>query len=141
MSMLQLIYTSRATTSFGPDALRTLLAGARERNQAAGISGMLLHVDNWFLQVLEGDDEVVRALFARITADRRHGGVLALVVREVPERNFPDWSMGFFDGSGRASSLPGYRSTTGFADLTGDKTTLLRVIGDFRDGRWRSIAA
>jgi len=135
--MLQLVYTSTATSPFSAEALRRLLELARRRNTAADISGLLLHVDGAFLQTLEGDPVVVRALYARIEADRRHASVLTLLVRDIAERNFPDWSMGFFDASGRASSALGYRATSGFADLRGDKSTILRILRDFRDGRWR----
>lgn len=67
--------------------------------------------------------------------------MIKLVARDIAERNFPDWSMGFFDGSGRASSLDGYRAGTGFADLVGDSAAVLRIVRDFREGRWRALAA
>jgi hypothetical protein len=139
--VIQLVYSSSATIPFGAAALRELLTGARAHNTAAGISGVLLHVDGSFLQILEGPSTPVHWLLARIEADRRHRRVLTLVVRDITERNFPDWSMGFFDASGHAASVIGYRKTTGFADLMGDTATVLRVVTDFRDGRWRSQAA
>ena len=139
--MIQLVYTSTAAVPFGAATLRELLAAARMHNMGVGISGLLLHVDGSFLQVLEGEPTIVRALVARIEADRRHKRFLTLAVRDITERNFPDWSMGFFDASGRASSEIGYRKTTGFADLMGDTATILRVVADFRDGRWRALAA
>jgi hypothetical protein len=37
--------------------------------------------------------------------------------------------------------MPGYRKNTGFADLVGNPTTIVRVVTDFRTGRWRSLAA
>ena len=138
--MIQLIYSSAATHPFAPEALRTLLVRAREHNTTADVSGMLLHVDGAFLQVLEGIPEVVRALFTRITADPRHTRVLLLLSQDIQARNFPDWSMGFFDASGRGAMLPGYRRSTGFADLMGDTAKITRVVADFRDGRWRSLA-
>ena len=140
MRVIQLIYSSVAATPFSPEALRALLVRARARNTTADVSGMLLHVDGAFLQVLEGSAPVIDALFHRIGADPRHKRVLLLLSRDLPERNFPDWSMGFFDASGRGAALPGYRQTTGFADLVGDTAQIVRVIADFRDGRWRSLA-
>jgi len=139
--VIQLVYSSSATIPFDAAALRELLTRARAHNTAAGVSGVLLHVDGSFLQVLEGEPAPVHWLLARIEADRRHKRVLKLVERDITERNFPDWSMGFFDASGHAASVIGYRTTTGFADLMGDTATLLRVVTDFRDGRWRTLAA
>jgi hypothetical protein len=138
--MIQLIYSSNAVQPFSPEALRKLLVSARTRNTTAGISGMLLHVDGAFLQILEGDAKRVRALFSRIGGDARHHKVVLLLEREIATRNFPDWSMGFFDGSGHSAALTGYRKTAGFADLLGDTARITRVVADFRDGRWRSLA-
>jgi hypothetical protein len=139
--MFQVIYASVARVPFTAEALRALLARARTTNTGLNVSGMLLHLDGSFLQVLEGERDVVEKLYERIDRDRRHASVLRLVSRDIPERNFPDWSMGFFDASGRSSSIEGYRVATGFADLLGDSATVLKIVNDFRDGRWRSLAA
>jgi hypothetical protein len=141
IAVIQLIYSSAATTAFSAEALRTLLLRARAHNTTEAISGMLLHVDGAFFQVLEGEPAAVRRLFAKISGDHRHTKVLLLLEREITARNFPDWSMGFFDASGRGSLLPGYRKTSGFADLLGDTAMIQRTVTEFRDGRWRSIAA
>jgi len=137
----QLIYTSQAASPFDAAALRALLTLARARNTAANVSGMLLHVDGSFLQVLEGEADVVVPLFEKIGRDVRHRRVITLLARELEVRNFADWSMGFFDGSARAATTPGYRATTGFADLAGDPVALVRIVGEFRSGRWRQLAA
>ncbi len=139
--MIQLVYASAATRPFTADGLRDLLSRARATNTTLDISGMLLHVDGAFLQVLEGDADAVARLYEHIAKDRRHSRVIRLVTRDVAVRNFPDWSMGFFDGSGRAAALAGYRASAGFADLLGDSATVVKIVHDFRDGRWRSLAA
>jgi len=138
--VIQLIYSSNAVKPFSPEALRRLLVGARAHNTGAKISGMLLHVNGSFLQVLEGDARPVEALFTRIGIDTRHGKVVILLRHEIKARNFPDWSMGFFDASGQNAELQGYRETTGFAGLLGDTARIRRIVGEFRDGRWRSLA-
>ncbi|CAN5790879.1 hypothetical protein BH11MYX2_BH11MYX2_07760 [soil metagenome] len=139
--MFQLVYTSVATTAFTADLLRKLLVGARANNTGLGVSGMLLHVEGSFLQVLEGERAVVDALYVKIGTDRRHARVSVLVSREVTERNFPDWSMGFVDATAKAASTVGYRAGVGFADLAGDADKVMKIIADFRDGRWRARAA
>lgn len=139
--MIQVIYTSRAKAPFSVEALRDLLAKARRRNTERGVSGMLLHVEGSFLQVLEGEAGPVQALYDLIGRDPRHTGVILLARRTIDARCFADWSMAFFDASGRARGLVGYRATNGFADLAGDPAALIRIIDDFRAGRWRSLAA
>lgn len=138
--MIQLVYASTAVKAFSPEELGVLLVRSRYHNAAVGITGMLLHVDGTFLQVLEGEAETVHRLFISLAADYRHHRILLLLMHEIAERNFPGASMGFFDASGRGTSLPGYRTATGFADLVGDRTNIVRVVSEFRSGRWKAIA-
>jgi hypothetical protein len=61
------------------------------------------------MQVLEGDEEAVRGLYARIAAGPRHGGEITLHEGFAEGRQFPDWSMGFRDlNSHDERSTPGY---------------------------------
>lgn len=107
--MFQLVYLSSAITPFTKDQLLALLAKSRENNGRAGITGMLLYKDGNFMQVLEGEEKAVKAIFAKITRDSRHRGVLTLLEVWREERQFPDWSMGFRDlRSAEALATPGY---------------------------------
>ena len=139
--MIQLLNASTAVTPFAPDALRALVVRARAYNARIGVTGMLLHIDGSFLQVLEGKSAVVHALSAKIRTDRRHASVMTLLVRDLETRCFSDSTMACFDGSGRGEVPPGYRPGAGFADLQGDATALLQIVESFRDGRWRALAA
>jgi hypothetical protein len=58
---------------------------------------MLLYKDGNVMQVLEGEEAAVRTMYARISRDPRHRGLLAILQGPVNERQFPDWSMGFKD--------------------------------------------
>lgn len=72
-----------------------ILATARRRNPEANVTGAMLFNEDWFVQLLEGEEADVRATFDRIAADPRHEDVHLLVDGKVPGRQFPDWSMGF----------------------------------------------
>lgn len=135
--VIQTIYTSRAATPFTGEQLRDLLSDARRRNTEVDVSGVLLYQKGSFLQILEGEDDRVAAIFTRIQRDARHRDVLLLLRREVTERSFQDWSMGFVDIGGRAATLPGFRKDAVLHDLAGDTATIDRVVAGFRDGRWR----
>jgi Sensors of blue-light using FAD len=139
--MIQLVYCSQARVPFTVDALRELLVKARANNTPLGVTGCLLHIDGSFLQVLEGDAATVNALFTKIGRDPRHTHVVTLITREIEATQFPDWSMGFIDASGRASSVVGYRSNAGFTDLVGDASRIHQIVDGFRQGRWRAKAA
>lgn len=92
MTVMQLIYASRP---FGFDdlALSGILASARRNNRRDGITGALICREDLFLQLLEGPQNVVTALFARIVRDDRHTDVVTLVSGDIETRLFPEWAM------------------------------------------------
>jgi hypothetical protein len=108
--MYQLVYVSSARTGLREDDLHDILCHARQTNKAMGISGMLVYLDGYFLQVLEGRPERVRALYARIAADPRHGGARVLIESDIAERAFPDWSMGFRHASRDDFCMAGFHA-------------------------------
>lgn len=73
--------------------------GAAERNEAQGISGVLLYTPSHFVQALEGPKDAVLKTFQRISADMRHEGVLVVSEKPVGERLFRGWGM-------RAAMMP-----------------------------------
>lgn len=93
--MHALIYTSVAARPMDEVELHALLVEARLANAQLGITGMLLYKDGNFMQVLEGEHEVVNLLSRRISRDTRHLNVFTLHSGTIDARQFPDWSMGF----------------------------------------------
>lgn len=138
--MIQLMYVSTGTVAFDDVSLRKLLASARTANTAIDVTGMLLHQNGSFLQVLEGETAVVDPLFAKIGRDRRHQTVMMLARNEITARNFADWSMGFTDVRGSAEAIVGYRRIGELSGLLGDTKAIQRVVQSFRDGRWQRAA-
>ncbi|HKO50089.1 MAG TPA: BLUF domain-containing protein [Polyangiaceae bacterium] len=137
--MYQVIYSSAATTPFSDAELASLLLRARTNNLRLGVSGLLLHHAGSFLQVLEGDRAVLERLFATIRLDRRHNRVVKLLEREVAERHFADWKMGFVSMGNLVQALPGfsdYLRHRGDASKAADAAD--RVLSAFRSGRFRS---
>ena len=134
------MYVSHATKPFTTQALAALLAKVRVANANAGVTGMLLHQDGTFLQVLEGEVAAVELVFAKIEHDPRHKHVVLLARLETRERTFSDWSMGYVDLTGTASHVIGYRRIGEQSDLNGDTQAIRRVVGSFREGRWRQAA-
>jgi hypothetical protein len=119
--MFFLVYVSSAVTPFSKSELVDLLATCRENNSRLGITGMLLYKDGNFMQVLEGDEDTVRALYDRIAHDPRHRGLLTLIQGTQAEPQFPDWSMGFRDlNDPDVRSVPGYNEFLN-SPLTGEE--------------------
>ena len=93
--MHQLVYVSSACAGLSEDDIEDILCRAREANKVLGITGMLVYLDGYFLQVLEGQPECVRDLYAKIKSDPRHSGAKVLIESDIAKPAFPDWSMGF----------------------------------------------
>jgi hypothetical protein len=112
--LLQAAYVSSATRPWSQDELLAALTQFRARNLARGITGMLLHFDGNFLQVIEGPTAIVEALLAKIARDPRHHGYMELLRRPLRQREFDGWSMGFRNlGSDDLSALPGWSDFLG----------------------------
>jgi hypothetical protein len=91
----RLMYRSRSRI---PDhdrkaQLGAIFSVARSSNKKAGVTGALLVSGDWFVQILEGDETVVRALFDRIFSDPRHERVDLLETTDVAPRTFGRWAM------------------------------------------------
>ena len=93
--MIQLAYTSLATEPMSEKDLFELLKHARKNNQALGITGILLYKSGSFFQVLEGEQENLEKLLLVIESDPRHEEISLLFHRDIEQRNFTDWSMGY----------------------------------------------
>lgn len=93
--VFQTIYVSSAAFELSRDDVYEILETSRLNNSAAGLTGMLLYHDGNFIQVLEGERKNVLSTLSRIERDTRHRGVIRLIERDIDEREFGSWSMGF----------------------------------------------
>jgi hypothetical protein len=136
--MLQIIYASAASKKMTGEELEEILETARRNNSEKGISGMLLYHGGSFLQVLEGPDEELKGLIAKIKADERHNKIKLLFMDRVDEKEFDDWSMGFVDASRTAELMEGYVNFGAELNaLTLEGSLAKRVLRQFKEGSWR----
>lgn len=128
-----LVYVSHATVEQTEAEIERLLLDSRRNNARDGITGVLLHRDGSFMQCLEGTADAVRETFARIQADRRHGGVLVLLDEPIAERSFPDWTMGHLQPTRSellALATEGWRETAGDARRASRGLAAMRSFAD-----------
>ena len=121
--------------------LQTLLDRARRKNVALDITGILLHIEGSFFQVLEGDESTVDSLYEVIARDSRHDRMTQIIREPIAQRSFAEWSMGF-------ASLPRAeaRRLVGENDFFGSADCLARtnpgrakkLLMAFGAGRWRT---
>jgi Sensors of blue-light using FAD len=110
--MYHLVYVSYATAPFSETELVDMLQKFRINNKAKDITGMLLYLQERFIQVLEGDPTVVKRLYNKIEKDPRHKKVSIVLEGDSTERIFKNWSMGF-----KNLSLADYNELSGFQDM------------------------
>ena len=93
--LYELIYRSQAKAGIREEDLKNILETARSFNASENITGCLLFHDNQFLQLLEGEFNVLMELYERIKLDQRHSNVVLLHMRETAYRIYTDWTMAF----------------------------------------------
>jgi hypothetical protein len=139
-NLILLAYSSRATRDFDQASLLELLAFARNFNAGHGLTGMLLYIDHTFFQILEGEPEILHALYGRIEKDARHSKLIKLLEIPIEQRTFSDWSMGYAKVTRRdLAEIPGLNDFFGrgsvFTELEAGKAAVL--LEAFREGKWR----
>jgi Sensors of blue-light using FAD len=92
-SLISLIYASRSTENFHEHEIPDLLKQARIANAKQELTGMLLYISGSFLQVLEGQPEMVDAVFSTILRDKRHTQLTLIARESTLERAFEGWTM------------------------------------------------
>ena len=95
MSIYCLVFTSVATRKISDEDLKGLLAKSRQYNLALNITGMLLYLDPYFMQILEGDESIIDEKFKKISNDEMHHKVSLIYKQPIKERSFSKWTMGF----------------------------------------------
>lgn len=88
----QYVYISTAQ-DLSREQVEGILQTCARNNVAHGVTGLLLYNGRNFLQLLEGDKDVLDRLMASIEVDPRHAGVAMIHKGEVEARVCPDWAM------------------------------------------------
>lgn len=111
--MHHIIYLSCAVAPLTSAQLQALLTLARRRNTELAITGVLFYANERFLQVLEGEEDAVRALYELIKRDPRHSSIIAYADKPITQRSFTEWAMAFQPSSPQqAAELAGYLGPT-----------------------------
>jgi hypothetical protein len=97
--IFRLVYISEAHHEVCYTDLENILFSARNRNSKLDITGILIHKDDFFIQLLEGSESHVKEVLSLIIKDRRHKHLRVIKewTSETP-RYFEKWSMSFVDG-------------------------------------------
>ena len=113
VKIFALVYLSRVARAVRFDDALAIAERSAVENGKQGLTGMLLYTPSHFIQVLEGEEAMVRARFERICKDPRHSHVRILSERFVSERRFSAWSM-------KATMVNSPQAAEEFESLTGE---------------------
>ncbi|MBU3624626.1 BLUF domain-containing protein [Polynucleobacter sp. JS-Safj-400b-B2] len=114
--LVELSYLSEAVSDMSFLGLMRLLESARAFNLKNGITGILLYDNQQFGQIIEGERSSVMKAWKRIQEDKRHHRVELLEIREITERNFPDWLLRFYGGETLTRDYPDFSEIVGGMD-------------------------
>ncbi len=89
--MFTICYVSSAKPGITPDELEELFAITEKNNSASNITGLLLYQSGKFLQVLEGDEELLKNLFSIIEQDSRHNNIFVILKQKCEHRIFENY--------------------------------------------------
>jgi Sensors of blue-light using FAD len=93
--MYEITYYSVAKGIVGADDISAILKKARDFNLKNNITGCLLFHKNQFIQILEGDKDIIKDLLSKIEKDKRHTNIIILAEGEKELRTFKDWTMAY----------------------------------------------
>lgn len=88
-------YISKQNEALKETELEHLFQFILTINPTLKITGVLLHNNNFFLQVLEGDKTTLTDLFAKIRKDKRHKDILTILDQKIDHRIFQGYEANF----------------------------------------------
>ena len=96
--LVQLIYISTPIEEHRA-SITKMVNNLQERNRLAGVNGILLMHDHFYLQLLEGERSTVNKIYNRIVSDYRHANVTLLKYHDTQREEFVNWNLAVLDSS------------------------------------------
>lgn len=91
------VYKSKKIHNFSEMDLHALIKKSSENNEKNKITGVLLYNGNYFLQIIEGNDEEILKLYEKILSDGRHNHLVEVITTQIPNRYFSKFGMSYID--------------------------------------------
>lgn len=95
--LAHLIYHSISSVDNTEQDIQDILKESRTNNKTLSITGCLIHRNDEFVQILEGEASAVLDLYSKIEKDPRHHHVALVTFENINKRIFTDWSMAYRD--------------------------------------------
>lgn len=96
-------YVSTVSHFLSDTDVEELMDYVKEQNNLNNITGILIHSDGNFFQVLEGEKETIKKLFEKIKKDSRHYNIIKMLDKEISDNSFSKYHSSFTVISGHYS--------------------------------------
>ncbi|PJL44922.1 BLUF domain-containing protein [Stenotrophomonas maltophilia] len=93
MPLRAIAYVSKVRPDLSAERLHVLVEDAARFNKLAGVTGVLLHDGDRFLQYIEGPPDGIDSVYERILQAGSHIDIVELARGRLGQRQFPYWSM------------------------------------------------
>lgn len=128
-----IIYVSRVENSFFEEAIQLMLLQARIFNRRHGITGCLIYHQGYFVQLMEGEEDILDFLYAKISSDKRHFEVTTLWEGYAQDHLYQAWSMAYHDCLEESEELRyNQRLLEAYYDLAVETRENKKVMAAFR---------
>ena len=97
MGESMIVYISKASRSLSPQDVEQIARSAATKNRKQNITGLLLQVGKYYIQVLEGYPWQLEPLMNVIKRDTRHQDMRVIYNEYADAKLFPQWNMGYFN--------------------------------------------
>ena len=119
----RMAWSSVPSPTFSPASFGKIIAPARTNNESNHVSGMLVYTGAHFLEIVEGDERDLDALWARVESDGRHDGLQRHAYEPCDGRWFAGWKVGYADDGDVGAQLqtlraPGVARDSNWANVT-----------------------
>ena len=94
--VFQLTYSSVAKPEITITDIEEIITQAKQYNTAHDITGCLIYNKGYFLQILEGEKQLVMNLINSIKLDDRHDHFTILSEGQTNTRTFKEWAMAYY---------------------------------------------
>lgn len=96
MNLFQLTYKSKSIENFEDLKLKLILDKSINNNTINSITGCLIYYNGNFIQILEGSEKDVHAVYSKILEDKRHHSIELMWENVTERRYFENWNMAFY---------------------------------------------
>lgn len=93
--MICIVYISSMKREYSPDELHEIAEKFQIYNNSNSITGLMIYHNRNIMQYIEGEDNVIKNIFKKISNDSRHHNIIKLIEETSLERRVQDWNVCF----------------------------------------------